>query len=1365
MATLYFKVSSDWQEVVRLRQECEKLESQLKKMDSRTAPAATKTLETQLASTRQQMMGMVTEAAKAGAAMERAFKQNYESLLQKMEQVNAKIAESTQRINQSAEKIAKAQERLESSAGTQPKGGNASGSGTSANQAETASVQAQAKAYEELAGEIDAVMGTRSQNIRRMMEEQNAIRLINAEIRQLTKYQGENSTLTDNQKRRLEQLNSSLLQHKAALAELRQSVNNSIKLDNAAATSMNALSQSLGRMRMAYRELTEEERSSPFGQELLASINQADSKIKQLDATIGNHQRNVGNYASGWNGLNMSVQQIVRELPSATMGLSMFFLAISNNLPILTDEIKRAREANEALKKSGQSTTPVWKQLVSSLFSWQTALMAGITLMTVYGKEISEWVSGLFNAKKQIDLGAESAKALNEAMLEGGKSAQQEVATLNLLYRATQNTAKGMGERLAAAEKLQSQYPAYFGNMSKENILAGKAADSYARLAQSITASVRAQAARDSIVKQQNTVLENEQKINDAYARLSKAEESLKREQELLDGLSGNAEASEFQAAVVSRAQDRVDEIEEEIAGYRAAIYQANKISADLERGIDIEDLLFGTEGTEEPTANAANALKSYLDELAQLRQDNEDRQVELMQEGTDRQLAEIDLRYRRIRDKVRELESSLTAQQGGRLTPEQQGTFLAAYNGIDRQEQAERDSLAQRQLQADEQAMNEYLSRYGTFIQRRQALEKQYQQRITEAGGADTWHGKALQKQLEEALGNLNMEELKESINWELVFGDLENASKDSLGKVKKQLETFKESKEYKGMTIDQKKVIDEALNDIQSAVIDKGGILGDLPAQLEALRKAQDELAKAQDEYNKALEDGTDAEKESARRKLNDAQKKVANQENTVEKSSKKAIDNIGLLSDSITQLGTASEMSLTQLGDLVSGLVSAFSESGGKISGIVGSVLSLLDSIGSQGLDGFVGNIFNSMFHAAYGAWDTVFGWTGIDFGGESDPRLAEDIERLTAANQDLERAVDNLSDKMDEAAVADASGIYEQQKAYIEQAMRNTQQMMSRSGAAHSDGFMGMGGEHSSNKRIDEAMSRADWQRISEIAGRTVDSASDFWGLTSEQMSNVADQAADLYGKIKDLGDNGHENASLYMDEYIQYYKQLEELQDQANEKLTSVSFDTVKSDFRNALLEMEGDTEAFAENFERAMQNAVLESMMTSAYDAQLKKWYDSFAASMDSNGLDVGEQELLRQQWDDIVNAASGQWQLFKELFGWDGDSSATGQQQATSRGFETITQDQAGELSGRFTAVAESNYRIEASITGLKAPIDQLAAQAGASRAIADDVRTILAQSYIELQGIRENTGAIVKPIRQMQQDIAAVRQNTARI
>ena len=317
MAGIITDVSSDIKKLQQLKMEIKNIKKALKGINIKVDVDIAKNLETQLKS----LMGQ------------------YDALVRKVGEAEGKIMLSTQRINQASEKIIKAQEQLSKGIGSPIQ--NTGSSNFTVNQTASTGVQAQAKAYDELEKEINNVIGTREENIKRMVDEQNAIRLINKEIKEITK----TGDLSSGQRKRLEQLNNTLLTHKAALSEVRQTLMNNIKMDNAAATSMNGLSQSLSRMRIAYRDLTEEERNSPFGKELLSSINQADAKIKQLDATIGNHQRNVGNYAGSWNGLNVSVQQIIRELPSATMGLNMFFLAISNNLPILTDELKRAKEA------------------------------------------------------------------------------------------------------------------------------------------------------------------------------------------------------------------------------------------------------------------------------------------------------------------------------------------------------------------------------------------------------------------------------------------------------------------------------------------------------------------------------------------------------------------------------------------------------------------------------------------------------------------------------------------------------------------------------------------------------------------------------------------------------------------------------------------------------------------------------------------------------------------------------------------------------------------------------------------------------------------------------------------------------------
>ena len=1286
----------------------------------------------------------------------KALTDQYDALVQKVAQAEAKIAESTSRINKSAETIIKAQGQITKSASGQADSSvqGASGGNSAATNAQTASVQAQAKAYDELANEIDAVMGTRAQNIKRMVEEQNAIRIINEELKRMQKL-NQSGVYSASETRRIEQLNASLMQHKTALSELRQSLNNSFKLDSAAATSMNALSQSLARMRMTYRELTEEERNSPFGQELLASIQQADAKIKQLDASIGNHQRNVGNYASGWNGLNMSIQQIGRELPSLAMGWNTFFLAISNNLPILTDEIKRAKDEYNALKAAGQQATPVWKQVASSLLSWQTALTVGITLLTMYGSEIIDWVGNLFKAQKQLDLGKESVKAFNDAMLKGGKSAQQEVTTLNLLYNATQNVSKGMNERLAAVEKLQQQYPSYFANFSKEDILAGKAADSYVRLAKSITASAKAQAARNSIVEQQSKVLENEQKINEAYTRLSEAENKLKEvrlffKKQEEEGF-GTATAKLASENAVIKAETQVRKIEEEIAGYRSAIYQANKLSKDLEKNINIEDLIFDSGGTEESKAKAVDNLKDYLDELTKLREDNEDRQVELMEDGTEKQIAEIKLRYKRMRDEVRSLEQELTKSQGGKLTKDQEATFSMAYTTIDMREWEDisKTGNTEDRIRKEKEAMNRYLQEYGTFQQKRLAITEEYQQKISKA---ETEGEKLLlQKQMEEALSGIDMDELKESINWELVFSDLGNVSKKSLQQIKKQLGDFKESAEYKDMGMEQKKVVDEALNNIQSAIIDKGGLLGDLPTQLEELRKAQEDLTQAQEEYNKALAEGTDEQKEAAQKKLNKSQQGVQKAQLNVERSTKTATDNLLTLADAITQLGGNSEMTLSEIGRLAGGIADTFAEAGSKIGGIIGAIFTLLDQIGKQGLDGFLGNVFSSVGSALYGVFDTLLGWGGFDFGGESDPTLERDIERLTTANQELEKAINNLSDKMDESSLAEALDIYEVQKENIQKMMANTRDMMYRSVTASSDGFLGIGGHHSSGYKIDNGMSAQDWEAISKVIGRQINGAGEFFMLSSEEMWKVANEATTEYAKLKELADDGYKDAAQFMDEYIGYWQELENLENEYREKLTSVSFDTIRNDFRNALLGMEDDAEAFSENFEKMMKDAVLESMMTEKYDKRLKDWYKLFSGYMEGGYLGEGEQDDLRDEWQGIVNDALEEWKHWQKIMGWDTESSANQQQSASSGGFETMTQDQASELNGRFTALNESSLRQEAIQQGISD--------------IAEDMRNIIAQSYIELQQISENTGDSAKYLKDIKADISIVKQNTSRI
>lgn len=1318
MAGIFANVDSDITKLRSLKAEIENVKKALKSINVKVDIDIAKGLEARL----------------------KSLSEQYDALVTKVSEAEGKIMISTKRINDAAEKIIKVQEQMSKSTGISPV--NNDTTNTTANM-DTASVQMQVKAYDDLANEINSIIGTREQNIKRMLEEQNAIRLINAEIKQLTKYQSDNQTLSNNQQKRLEQLNNSLLTHKAALAEVRQTLSNNAKLDNAAATSMDALSQSLGRMRTTYRQLTEEERNSPFGRELLASINQADAKIKALDATIGNHQRNVGNYASGWNGLNMSIQQIGRELPSLAVSWNTFFLAISNNLPILADEIKRAKEQYNALKSSGEKAVPVWKQVVSSIFSWQSALTVGITLLTLYGDKLVDWVGSLFTVKKAL---SETYQSLEDYQKKVSETSGTVISTLERLSQGwkqlgsdidaqkkfileNKDAIDSMGVSVndaAEAERLFNTNKDTFimGLLQRAKAAAAMelAAEEYKKAVQKM---MEAEAMPDKVTHKYSTATNVidlfkgstwqtvEYDNPDKLKAQEQADDFIKSGTELVMKFAqfSEEERKTLESIGMKTTQTMIDGSIEAIEAAISLKQQALKKVTDpkeykrIEAEIKAEQAKLKAITGEKDTDKEADKLRKQQEKLAEdllsLSRKNQQEEINLMKDGTEKKLAQIDLDYQKELDAIKKQKAEWEKAQGGKLTEEQTSLLgERASNNAKGREEAISD-VNKEELEA----MNRYLKEYGTFQQKKEAIAKEYNEKIAKA----TTEGdkKILQKEMEEVLSSVDMDKLKQEINWELIFSDLSKVSKNSLEQVKQQLKTFKNSDEYKNMAVDQKKVIDEALNNIQSTIIDKGGLLGDLPEQLDALRIAQEELKQAQDEYNKALKTGTDAEKEAALKKKNNAEKKVQNAETNVAKSVDKTKQNLIALAGTITQLGSSSEMSLSQIGNLASALVDTFSEAGSKIGGIVGAAFSLLDGIEKQGFDGFVKNIFSSVFRAAESVWDTItFGaFSKITGFGDSDKTLEQDIEYLTQSNQDLKNSLDNLSEKMDKASVTDASGIYEVQRENILKQEANTQEAMQRSAAAYRKGLFG---SHSTNKKIDEGMSASEWKRVSDIVGKSVSNAGQFFQLSSEQMAKLAEEDTSLYSKIKNLADDGYKNAAQYMDEYITYYKQLEELENAYNEKLTSTSFDNVRNDFKNALLDMESDAEDFANDFEKMMQNAIVESLMTKKYDKLIQDWYGEFAKAMESGGtIDESEQKNLQNKWNSIVNQALAERDSLKSVMGWETETDSV--REASQKTGITASQDSVDKIDGMVTTMMGHTYSINEGVSRMATGIDGL--------------------------------------------------------
>lgn len=210
-------------------------------------------------------------------------------------------------------------------------------------------------------------------------------------------------------------------------------IQDNIKEEKNLEGSVNGLRKSIRDLTAQYNALSAADREGSVGNGIAERISKMQAQVSAAEQRLGNFRSNVGNYQSAFNGLNVSVSQIVRELPSATMGANMFFLAISNNIPTLVDEINKLRAANKLAMKEGKQGVPILKQLGDAVFSWNSLISVGITLLTVYGKDIVSWIGNLFKGREAAMTMAEAQAEVNKQMAESSGSYGDQVAQLRAL--------------------------------------------------------------------------------------------------------------------------------------------------------------------------------------------------------------------------------------------------------------------------------------------------------------------------------------------------------------------------------------------------------------------------------------------------------------------------------------------------------------------------------------------------------------------------------------------------------------------------------------------------------------------------------------------------------------------------------------------------------------------------------------------------------------------------------------------------------------------------------------------------------------------------------------------------------------------
>ena len=1255
--------------------------------------------------------------------------------------------------------------------------------------------------------------------VKRVKEETFALRSTNKWIiantesvkeadRQIKQLKKDFSALSDEEKvgdigtakiRQIQQLAAQRLVEEEAVRKTIKAQKDQIIQSNAEEGSITALRKQLILLIKDYDDLGRIRRGGDAGKALLTQISNVQKELNAAEQASGRFQRNVGNYASAFNGLGFSVQQVARELPSLAISANTFFLAISNNLPILVDEIAKAKKEYAAFKaelaagnKDVKAGAPVWQQLTKSLISWQTALVVGLTLFSVYGKDVIKWINTLFRSSDAVDGMIVRMQNLSKVMKDGAKQSAAERVELDILYKATQDHTRSLKERNDAADELQRKYPQYFGNLSNEAILAGNAATAYQSLTDNILKAAQARSAMKIIEDNYNKIYQLQKAINADTNWTNRNREKTKEGTASVTAVIGSSitgytqtgEVLTEEAMEYNRRKKALKENTEAVNALKAA-------NDALVKSIDVSALVanngtpLGTEDIDSLT-DQQNKIADLLDKQSIERKRREEdlenqvvqSRIDAMADGEAKIRAQRELGNKKeIQDLKRQREDYIRTEieYQKRLFDAQEDlnakkskdykkkTFDPSSVKVDT---SNWDSIIEnrekKQIKdlytAEANAMREYLKEYGTFQQKKEAITKEYNDKIANA----TTEGdkKILQKQMEEALSSVDMDKLKQEINWELIFSDLNKVSKKSLEQVKQQLKTFKNSDEYKNMAVDQKKVIDEALNNIQSTIIDKGGLLGDLPEQLDALRIAQDELKQAQDEYNKSLKSGTDAEKEAALKKKNKAEKNVQNAETNVTRSADKTYQNLITLADTITQLGSSSEMSLSQIGSLASGLIDTFTEAGSKIGGIVGAVFSLLDGIEKQGFDGFVKNVFSSVFGVGASMWNTItFGGFNKLFGiGGNAKEVQDTIDRLTDRNETLQTAIEDLTDVMEASKGTKSVAAYTDAKKLQEETEENykkiAQEQARYSNSHHSWNYYWGG------------FNQDEIARLSSQIGRNWNG--DIWSLSPEEMKMLRSNV-DMWEKIQNTG-KGNYGGRLTekLNDYIDQAGKMEELTNKLYEGLTGISFESMYDSFIDTLMDMDASAEDAADNIADYFMRAMLSNKIGELYSEKLKAWWEKFGKSMEDNELTESEREALQNEYMQYVEEAMKIRDEIAAATGYTGSSSSSSQE-TSKKGFATASQDSIDELNGRFTAlqiageeIKNQNQQQTMSILELKAEMLPIIANTSGIKDIASETRDLLRLSYEAIVDIRDNTNVIVKPIQQMASDIAEVKRNT---
>lgn len=732
---------------------------------------------------------------------------------------------------------------------------------------------------------------------------------------------------------------------------------------------------------------------------------------------------------------------------------------------------------------------------------------------------------------------------------------------------------------------------------------------------------------------------------------------------------------------------------------------------------------------------------------------------------------------------------------------------------------------------QAEIKDMLDFMKQYGSLEQQRYAILKEYADKIDLAREkGDTFGAANAEMEMNDQLKKLNFSDFKDSINWDVVFQDMNRLSIPYLEDLRKKM------KELLGsgtLEIDDMKTVSDQIYKIDDAISEQKDRWGLVNDAVREHRRLIDEAKDAQDRLAQARKGEFDAKADnmSQRRKIQGvfAESGVSIDTSNITSANKdklmgstknlsvsqteklrklfddlavsevkvgKATKEVGKAQEEAKVKQNAAKKSLhdtieewaeglrkiqEKLKDLP-GLVDALGLGNTGFGKAVNNGMDALNS-GTQAFSDFAsGNYIGAAMNGikTIGSLGKMFG-----IGGGNGAEVAKKTEELTESNDRLMYSIDKLKDSIDKSsgytAVSNYNAAYDAQKQVNTQTMDILKTQMGYHGAHHSNAYywnLSAQDYAAINKTLAQQSAVRGGYTNSSI--NKVNSLEDIYKLTPEQMADIRTHNADVW---KNMTDQGKYDKTEYWEQYTELAGKLEELTEQINENLTQTTFDSMKSDFINNLMDMSKSAKDFSNDFTTMLNQSMLNFALGDLMNKKLKPLYESWANKMKENGgrqLTPTELNNLKEEYDKIVQEGLAIRDNIADITGY----KQSYEQSASSGSFESMSQDTGEELNGRFTAVqiaTEGTYE-EAKLINTK--LDAIAARDGGTEGslltasvntimgnvgniwvAVDEGRTILAQSLMYLQSIDERQESWNKHILQMSRNLDTIKNKVDRL